>query len=150
MFVWLLFYSVLLAFWFLPIFTLMLYNLIYQWFIRALISGGQWWWYQQLRYKMVLLYRVFSYGIKWKNYLSISIICSVLSDFATPWIVTHQAPLSMEFSWREYWSGQIFLSPEDLPYPGSLTLQADSLLSQLPGIYLLANILPLNSSCLSH
>jgi len=46
------------------------------------------------------------------------------------------------------------LSPEDLPFPGielgSLTLQADSLLSQPPGIDLLANILTLNGSCLSH
>ena len=42
-----------------------------------------------------------------------------------------QAPLSMEFSRQEYWSGYPFPSPEDLPdlgiKPGSLTLQADSL-----------------------
>ena len=45
--------------------------------------------------------------------------CSVLSDsFTTPWIVTHQAPLSMEFSRQEYWSGLPFPSPGDLPYPG--------------------------------
>ena len=25
--------------------------------------------------------------------------------FATPWIVAYQAPLSMEFSRQEYWSG---------------------------------------------
>ena len=31
--------------------------------------------------------------------------CSVLSDSVTPWTVTHQAPLSMEFSRQEYWSG---------------------------------------------
>ena len=30
---------------------------------------------------------------------------SVVSDFATPWPVAHQAPLSMEFSRQEYWSG---------------------------------------------
>ena len=39
--------------------------------------------------------------------------------------------LSMEFSRPEYWSGQPFLSPRDLPNPGiepmSPTLQADSL-----------------------
>ena len=29
----------------------------------------------------------------------------VLSDSVTPWIVAHQAPLSMEFSRQEYWSG---------------------------------------------
>ena len=34
---------------------------------------------------------------------------------ATPWTVTHQAPLSMEFSRQEYWSGLPFLTPGDLP-----------------------------------
>ena len=32
--------------------------------------------------------------------------------FATPWIVTHQAPPSMEFSRQEYWSGLPFPSPK--------------------------------------
>ena len=36
----------------------------------------------------------------------------------TPWTVAHQAPLSMGFSRREYWSGQPFPSPGDLPHPG--------------------------------
>ena len=51
--------------------------------------------------------------------------------FVTPWTVAHQAPLSMEFSRQEYWSGLPFPSPEDLPNPGikprSPALQADSL-----------------------
>ena len=51
--------------------------------------------------------------------------------FATPWTVAHQAPLSMEFSSQEYWSGLPFPSPGDLPNPGielrSPALQADSL-----------------------
>ena len=34
--------------------------------------------------------------------------------FATPWTVAHQAPLSMEFSREEYWSGLPFPSPRDL------------------------------------
>ena len=38
--------------------------------------------------------------------------------FATPWTVTSQAPLSMEFSRQEYWSGLPFLPPRDLPIPG--------------------------------
>ena len=45
-----------------------------------------------------------------------------------------QAPLSMEFSTQEYWSGLPFPSPGDLPNPGiepwSPSLQADSLLSE--------------------
>ena len=57
--------------------------------------------------------------------------------FATPWSVAHQAPLSLEFSRQEYWSGLPFPSPGDLLDPGiepqSPTLQADSLLSEPPG-----------------
>ena len=58
-----------------PIFTLTFHYLIYQWFINALICGGKIWWYQQLRYKMFLLYRIIYYVIKWKNYFSISVSC---------------------------------------------------------------------------
>ena len=39
----------------------------------------------------------------------------VVSDSVTPWAVTHQAPLSMEFSRQECWSGLPFPSPGDLP-----------------------------------
>ena len=56
--------------------------------------------------------------------------------FATPWTVAYQAPLSMEFSRQEYWSGLPFPSPGDLPdlgiEPGSPSLQADSLPSEPP------------------
>ena len=51
--------------------------------------------------------------------------------------VARQAPLSMEFSRQEYWSGLPFPSPGDLPdartEPGSPTQQPDSLLSEPPG-----------------
>ena len=54
----------------------------------------------------------------------------------TPWTVAGKAPLSIEFSRQEYWSGFPFLSSEDLPNPGieprSSTWQADSLLSEIP------------------
>ena len=36
-------------------------------------------------------------------------LLSHVQFFATPWTVAHQAPLSMGFSRREYWSG--------LPFP---------------------------------
>ena len=53
---------------------------------------------------------------------------------STPWTVAHQAPLSMEFSRQEEWSGEPFLSPGGLPNPGikpgSPALQADSLPSE--------------------
>ena len=38
----------------------------------------------------------------------------------TPWTVARQAPLSMEFSRKEYWSEFPFPSSEDLPDPGSI------------------------------
>ena len=37
--------------------------------------------------------------------------------FVTPWTVTPQVLLSMEFSRQEYWSGLPFSSPGDLPDP---------------------------------
>ena len=37
--------------------------------------------------------------------------------FETPWTIAHQAPLSMEFSRQEYWSGLPFPTSGDLPNP---------------------------------
>ena len=67
--------------------------------------------------------------------------CSVASDSSeTPWTATHQAPLSMEFSRQEYWSGLPIPIPGDLPDPGikpmssvSPALQADSLPTEPSG-----------------
>ena len=53
--------------------------------------------------------------------LCIHEVCSVLSRvqlFVVSWRVTHQAPLSMEFSRQKYWSGLPFPPPGDLPNPG--------------------------------
>ena len=67
--------------------------------------------------------------LKWK-------LLSCLWLFATLWTVARlcRAPLFMEFSRQEYWSGLPFW---DLPNPGvkpgSPTLQADSLPSEPPG-----------------
>ena len=45
--------------------------------------------------------------------------CSVVFDsFMGSWTVALQAPLSMEFSRQEYWSGLPFPPPGDLPDPG--------------------------------
>ena len=60
----------------------------------------------------------------------------VMSDSATPCIIACQAPPSMEFSRREYWSGYPFPSAGDLPDLGIElsfpSLQADSLPSEPP------------------
>ena len=57
--------------------------------------------------------------------------------FVTPWTALCQAPLSIEFSRKEYWHGFPFFSPGDLSDPeielGSLTLRADSLPPEPPG-----------------
>ena len=53
----------------------------------------------------------------------------------TPWPVACQAPLSMEFSRQEYWSGLPFSTPRDLPDPeietGSPALQAVTATGQI-------------------
>ena len=38
--------------------------------------------------------------------------------FVISWTIARQAPLSMEFSRQEYWSGLPFPPPGDLPDPG--------------------------------
>ena len=74
-------------------------------------------------------------ALKWK--------CQSLSHdwfLVSPWMIAHQAPLSMEFPWREYWSGLPCPCPVDIPNlrtepmsPASPALEADSLLSEPPG-----------------
>ena len=60
--------------------------------------------------------------------------CWVVSNFscvwlfATLWTVARQAPLSIEFSRQEYWSGSPCHPPDPGIEPGSSALQADSLL----------------------
>ena len=63
------------------------------------------------------------YEVKWRSEVKVAYSCQI---FATPWAIQ-----SMEFSRPEYWNGQPFPSPGDLPNPGidprSYTLQVDSL-----------------------
>ena len=71
-----------------------------------------------------------------KRKLSVRVLvpqsCPTLWDSVN--YIACQAPLSMEFSRQESWSGLPFPSPGDLPVPrikpGSPALQADSLLSK--------------------
>ena len=75
-----------------------------------------------------------------------------------PQTVAHQAPISMEFSRQEYWSGLPFPSPGDLPDPGieprSSTLKADALTSVLFGKprkhYFLESLINKTNSVLSY
>ena len=46
-------------------------------------------------------------------------VCAQLCPlFVIPWTVAHWALLSMGFFRKEYWDGQPFPSPGDLPDPG--------------------------------
>ena len=62
-------------------------------------------------------------------------VLSHIQLFVTPWTVTHQAPLSMEFSRREFLSGLLFPTPGQSSWPRDWTCiscrllhwQADSL-----------------------
>ena len=42
-------------------------------------------------------------------------VLSGVQFLVNPWAVARQAPLSMEFSRQEYWSGLPFPTPGDLP-----------------------------------
>ena len=48
---------------------------------------------------------------------SVAQLCPTLNLY-NQWTVPHQAPLSMEFSRQEYWSGLLFSTAGDLPSPG--------------------------------
>ena len=52
--------------------------------------------------------------------LNQALLCmlSIVQLFVTPWPVAHHAPLSMEFSRQEYWSGLTFPAPGNLPNSG--------------------------------
>ena len=50
--------------------------------------------------------------------LCVCVSVPVVFDSAIPWTVSCQAPLSMEFSRQEYWSGLPFPSLGDFPNPG--------------------------------
>ena len=52
-------------------------------------------------------------------YSIIVLITQSCLTFATLWTVAPKAPLSMEFSRQEFWSGLPFPSPRDLPDPGT-------------------------------
>ena len=98
-------------------------------------------------------------GKYWTSLEKVKVLLTqVCPLFATLWTVAHQAPLSMEFSRQEYWSGLPFPSPEYLPKPvtepRSPALQADSLPSEPPNkkYILFPNILaiPQTIPCQKH
>ena len=83
---------------------------------------GVWWWAKQVK------------GIK--RYENVS--CSVTPDSLQPMDCSTPTPLPMEFSKQEYWSGQPFTSPGNLPNPATelrtSALQADSFTSSVQSL----------------
>jgi len=87
--------------------------------------------FQHQNFHLVLLYNFSSFDVTLLSYLPLFLytcvcvclcVCESLTRiwlFVTPWTIFHQAPLSMELSRQEYWSGLQFLSPGDLPDPGT-------------------------------
>ena len=68
---------------------------------------------------------LFNFQTKILGEVELSLLCvcvlscfSCVQLFVTPWTVALQAPLSMEFSRREYWSGLPCPLQGDLPDPG--------------------------------
>ena len=80
-------------------------------------------------------------GYKNKDKIITELVCQAMEvtqqclTLCDPMTIARQAPLSMEFSRQEYWSGS-FPFPGDLPNPGtelrSPALQADALTSEPP------------------
>ena len=72
---------------------------------------------------------------RFHKWFVLALVSEVAQLCPTTWTVAYQAPLSIGFSRQEYWNGLPFPSPGDLPdpgiEPGSPTLQADSLPSEL-------------------
>ena len=67
------------------------------------------------------------YGLDSSSFLEKNTLGGVCTQSCpTPWTVAHQAPLSMEFSQQEYWSGLPFPTLEDLPGP---KIESTSLMS---------------------
>ena len=63
------------------------------------------------------------YNVKWNR---VPWVRRPAKLFVTPWTAALQAPLSMEFSRQEYWSGLPFPTPGNLPSPGTETASPES------------------------
>ena len=91
----------------------------------AWTSGNSWFTYCWSLAWRILSITLLACEMKWKSLSHVQL-------FATPWTIHF-----MEFSRPEYWSGQPFHSPEDLPNTGiqsrSPTLQAESLSAEPQG-----------------
>ena len=66
-----------------------------------------------------------------KNIQTVNCVTQLCQTLATSWTVAHPAPLSMEFSRQEYWSGLSFPPLGDFPDPG-INPRSPALADSLP------------------
>ena len=95
---------------------------------QPVLTGSKWYAFGALIFALcgvLSLLLLLSWEQPWisLNRVSVTLSLSHVQLFAIPWTVAHQAPLSMEFSRQEYWSGLPFSPPGDLPNPGIFSTQ---------------------------
>ena len=95
---------------------------------QPVLTGSKWYAFGALIFalcRVLSLLLLLSWEQPWisLNRVSDTLSLSHVQLFVTPWTVAHQAPLSMEFSRQEYWSGLPFSPPGDLPNPGIFSTQ---------------------------
>ena len=106
-------------------------TLLYIWQITnkdLLYNTGNSTWYYAVSYIRKEYKKEWTYVSYMYNWITLLYVCvcvcvsvcllSHIQLFVTQWTVARQAPLSMEFSRQEYWSGLLFSPPGDLPNPG--------------------------------
>ena len=82
---------------------------------------------RMLRCMKIPVFKGKTHSGQWERHRGLSsteseiVSCCCVQLFVTPWTVNHQAPLSMEFSRQEYWSGLHCSPPGDLPNSGTET-----------------------------
>ena len=100
---------------------------------------------QHIGESLALDRRVHTYPIAGKGKGKGMCVLSCILFFVTPWPVTHQAPLPVEFSTRQYWSGLPSPAPGDLPSP---RIKPASLLSAALAGGFFATVPPQKPRCL--
>ena len=90
-----------------------------QWTWAWACSRSWWWTGKSGMLQSMGSQRVWHDWVAELNWTMKYVLCCVMHShlwlFVTPWAVALQAPLSMEFSRQEYWSGLPFPSPGNLP-----------------------------------
>ena len=81
---------------------------------------------------MKIHFHIVKEGLIWVMRASVLSCFSSVQLFATPWMVTCQAPLSMGFTRQESWSGLPCPPPGDLPDPEISSVQFSSVAQACP------------------